>query len=403
MLPDGGTFARRYAASALVLVALTLAALSCPSGENGTPPLERMLRLELWGAGLNDAVREIKAQTGVDVLFYRPDLPADRNTDNVYLVTGRVPLRTVMECLARRFAFRYRLSESGKIELSKGYGWVGGDPALRILRLESLTPASGGDPEQVERLLAEFVKPLPLLPGDYSLTLERYPTPENSEALRCVAALPPVLGDYLEKAARCLSGEAGDQPSGNDADKGTFASAGRVRPDWEGLLTRSVSSPSGGELRAVLSELARQADIAVMIPPPSASVAPPLMDLNAGRTGLGQASEELSTRYALGRRVFLASGAILFEGGTGDPELDARSRELFWNGLAVTGFDARAAADRLGGEAALLAMLKREAFPELWRDPACGMGYSPVTGRLAVAAPLNVMEAIEKLLANAGR
>ena len=380
-------------------VAACLAALCtclCAGGE-GAPvhPLDRTVTLDLWGAGLFDAANEIKRQTGVELLFYRQDIQPERHTDDVYLVTGRVPLRAVMECLSRRFALRYRLSDTGKLELSKGYAWAAGEPALRIFRLEGLA-SSNGDVEAVKRQLAEFVKPMSMLGGEYSLNLEPYPTPENPNGMRCVAVVPPVLGDYLSRAVRCLTEEGGDYPPVVTA--GLHAVAGKVEANWEELLTRAVATPSGGDLRRVLLELAGQAGIAIVVRTPAAPANPPMLDLRAPRVGLGKASEELSSRYGLGRRVFLAVGALSFEGDDPEMAMDVRSRELYWDGLAVAGFDARQLAERFGGGDAIAAMLKREAFPHVWRDPACAIGYSPGTGRLAVVAPLNAVEAVAERL-----
>ena len=367
------------------------------AAETARPPLERMVRLNLWGAGLDDAAREIRSQTGVEVLFYRADIPANQNRDNLFLVTGDVPLRTALECLAHRYSFRYRVSRQGKIELSRGYDWAAGKPVLKIIRIDGLTSESGGDAKAVEHLLAEFVKPLSLLGGDHSLTLERYPTETNPQGLRCSLFAPETLCGYLEQAVACLEGDAGDQAA-NGRDE-VYAVAERLEPDWEGLLTRKVGAPSGSNLHSLLAEMAAQAGVAITVAdPPSTPPDAGLMNLSAPRIGFGGASGELSIRYGLGRRVFLASGAVVFEGGDPEAVLDGRSRELFWDGLAVAGFTAREQAERMGGAGPLLAALKRDVYPHVWRDPVCALGYSPVSGRLAVIAPANVVSALASRL-----
>lgn len=380
------------------LLLLVLAAAAQRAAFAAEPPLDRPLRLNLWGSGLNEAAREIKAQTGVDVLFYRPDLPADRNTDTVYIVTGRVTLRTVLECLARRFSFRYRLSESGRIELSKGYNWAAGEPSLRILPLNGLTSAAHPDPEEARGLLLEFVKYLPLLPGDNSLTVEKYPMSGDPHAVRVTAVMPPVAADYLERAANCLRDASGDYPAPGGTEP--YARATRIKTDWQGILLRTVSATAGGDARSVLASVAEQTETAIMVAAPAAGGAAANETALVAGGSLGQVSLTLATRYTLGKRVFLVSGGLIFEGGDGAAmETDDASRELFWSGLAVAGFDARAAAEKAGGGDALAAALKREAFPALWRDPACAMAYSPVSGRLAVIAPANVMPAVAEQLA----
>ena len=93
--------------------------------------------------------------------------------------------------------------------------------------------------------------------------------------------------------------------------------------------------------------------------------------------------------------MLFAGGAMLFEPGReGDWEEDARSRMLFWDGLTVAGFDAARAAARAGGAAELVLRLRQKAYPGVWSDPVCGIGYSPAGGRLAVIAPDNVVAAV---------
>ncbi len=176
-------------------------------------PLERTVSLDIWAGGLADVIREVKQQTGVDIIPYPPDFPAESHSGNLYLVSGDVQLRTLLECLARRYSFRYRLSNAGRVELSKCYDWAAVEPVLKFPRLDALIPANTA-PDTVQPLLGELVKPLALLGGEYSLTLERSPTRENPQSVRAVVVMPPVLADYAERAINCLAGDPGDSRAG---------------------------------------------------------------------------------------------------------------------------------------------------------------------------------------------
>lgn len=401
----------------ILLCFLALAAAPPPQAAEQSP-LDRRLRLNLWGAGLKDVAAAVKQATDVDIVFYLPDLPGDANTDNVYLVTGDVPLATVLETLARRFGFRFRVAETGRVELSLGYGWAPREPALRFARLDGglSTPTRDGTPEAEREFFDELLKPLPLLSGDFTLRLERYPLPGLPGALRAAVVLPGELGDYFVRGVRCLSGEAGDFPAprgGADGAARTFARAREYSPDWEDLLTRPVEIPQppqggGGALRALLAGVAAQTGAAVALRAPPGAAERMSLPADVFRYTLGRICETLSVDFALGKRVFLASGGVVFERGAeggdgadaGGPaiEMDSRSRELFWSGLAVAGWNAGAAAERAGGAEALLGRIRREVFPGVWRDPVCALLYSPATRRVSAVAPLNVIEKIGALM-----
>lgn len=356
-------------------------------------PLDRTLRLDLWGVGFDDVRIAIQEQTGVKLVVYTADFAADGKARDIYLVTGRVRLRAVLECLAARLSFRYRVSEAGRIELSRGYGWLAGEPVLRFLPLDRL---SGRDAtrEETLALLAEAVKPLSQLADGYSIDVEPYPTPDNPRALRCAAALPPVLAGYLERVVRCLSDDAGDAvPDAGRADLFAVADAGD--PRWRELLARQVTPPAGNDLRGLLVGVAEQAGVAIILPPPASSPVRPASGPAGERATLGWLTGDLAARWGLGGRTLLAAGAIVFAGGAdGDLVMDSRSRELFLTGLAVAGFDAAAAAERAGGGDALAARIRREVYPEVWRDPTCAVAFSRVTGRLVVVAPRNVVREV---------
>ena len=390
---------RRPARLALSIAALTaLLALAAPGRVDGAEhPLDRRLTLDLWGAGLNDVAKAVKAATGVDIVFFLPDLPLDKYADNVYIVTGEVTLATVLEALARRFSFRFSVAESGRVELSRGYGWIPLEPALRFSRMNCLYPSADCSPANMRAFLSEFIKPLSLLPGGFSLRVETYPVQGNPGHLRSTAVLPRELADNLDQGVRCLSGEAGDYPAPRPGAR-LFAQAREYDGDWEKLLARQVQVPRGDSLRALLADVARQTGVAIVLrAPPSREGR---LDPDVVRYTLGRICETLSNSWGLGKRVFLSSGAVVFERGAGDVfETDARSRELFWGGLAVAGFDAKRAAEACGGGSGLVALLRREVFPGVWRDPACALVYSPVSGRLAVVAPCNVIEALARRLA----
>lgn len=383
--------------AALLLPLLLAPAPALPA--EATDPLGRTLSLNLWGAGLSDFAVAVKRATGVDIVFFLPDLPENENTDDLYLVTGEVPLAAALETLARRYGFRFRVAEAGRVELSRGYGWVSSEASLRFVRMDCLSAARCA-PEDMEAFLRELLKPLPLLAGDFSVRVERYPLPERPDALRAAAVLPPVLGDYFVKSVECLSGAAGDFP-GEGAGGRFFVRAREYDPDWEPLLTRPVRSPRGDSLRELLADVAGQAGVAIALREPPAEGAEPSLSPDVFQYTLGRLCETLSEEFGLGKRVFLVPGGVVFERGeTGAealPEMDGRGRELFWSGLAVAGFDVGGAAARPGGVEALLNRARREVFPGVWRDPACSIMYSPVTGRVAVTAPYNVVERMAAL------
>ncbi|MCD8139631.1 MAG: MG2 domain-containing protein [Planctomycetaceae bacterium] len=254
--------------------------------------------------------------------------------------------------LARRFGFRFRVTAAGVVECSRSYDWVGAQPSLSFPRVPSLVD---GGVEAMRRFLLELVKPMPVLPGEHTLAVENYPLPDNPNAYRATAVLPPVLADYLERAVRCLEGSPGDAPS--LANPALFARAIQHSTDWGGLLGRNVARPRGREPREILADTADQAGVAILLhAPPS----PGGRDIPAGadRYTLGKLTELFAGAWGLGRRVFHAGGAVLFEAGDGDYVTDIRSRQLFWDGLAVAGF-----AVRRGDNALLPAALRREIFP----------------------------------------
>lgn len=379
----------------ILLMIFACAARAAQAGElGGLPPLERTLRLDLWGVGLDETAQAIRAQTGVEILFYRADIPADAlNAGDVYLVTGNVTLGTVMEVLARRFAFRFRATAAGKVEISRGYGWVGTNPALRFVRIDPLVE-NGMNSAAFQDILAEFTKPLPLLTGEFVTRFEKYPLPERPDAQRGALVLPAVLADYLARGLRCLAGDAGDYPPETPTPgRDLFAAARGCLFDWESLLTRTIRTPKSRDLRSIATEIAQQAGVALCVrslPDRDGHGLP----AEAERSTLGRLCELTASSWNLGKRVFLCSGGVVFDGGESDIETDARTRELYWDGLAVAGFDVGKAVERARGPDGLRALLRRDIFPGLWRDPVCVMAYSPLRKRLAVVAPANVLAAL---------
>lgn len=382
----------------------------------GTSPLARPLRLNLANATLTQTAAAIREQTGVEVAFYRPDFPDNAlNAPNVTIATGNVPLAIVMEALAKNFNFRFRVTRDEKVEVSRGYGWTSQLPSLRFVRTRPLTEQSGQStqsaqsPQQeiendaLKQLLAEMAKTLALLEGDFTFRFEPYPLPDSPDNTRGTLVLPEIPADYLERGIRCLSGENGDYPPPNGpARPALFARARNCEPDWEDLLSRRVRAPEGKDVHGIIRDVAADAGVAIVVRTLPGAPGPQL-DADLERYTFGRISEILSREWGLGRRVFLCPGAVVFEGGEPALETDARTREFFWDGLAVAGFDARAAVERVKGAAALTTLLRRDVFPGLWRDPACSMTYSPASGRLAVVAPANVMPAIAERIRELGR
>jgi hypothetical protein len=369
------------------------------AAEAAPQPLDRRLRLDIWGGGLAGAIREIREKTGVAAVVYPPDLPEEETSGNLYLVSGQVSLGTILESLARRYSFRYRVAGPDRVEISRGYDWVRDGPALRFIDLDLPPRPEELHPAAMRELLGEFIKPLPLLSGDYSLTIEKNPVMANPGALRAVAALPPALADYLVRAVACLAGSAGDHPF---AAPGRTALARQYGGDWRALLDRQVAVPGDSSPRSFLAGIASQAGIPIIVSanPAGASLA----GFTAGRLSLGRLGAELAPRLKARKRVFLAAGALLFEaaaGGGEEMELDDRGRELFWTGLAVAGFDAGLAAT--DDDPGLAARIRREVFPSLWRDPVTAIVHSRANGRLVVIAPANVLPAVAEKLAELSR
>lgn len=376
-------------------------ALHAASGMAAEPadPLSRTVRLDLWNVSLADTVREIERQTGVEIRFHLADFPGVGETPDLCLVSGRVALRAVIEGLARRYSFRYRVAASGRVEVSRGYGWAKAAPALRTFHAPQL--AETDDVQAMRAFLGELVKPLGLLEGDVFLKVERHPLPEDPGRIRITAALPPVAAAYVERAVRCLQTEGGDYPPpGGERRKALFAAAHQSSVQWREWLEQPVSPPSRSDARATLSAVADQAGVAILLHAASAGASASLSGME-NSAPLAAFMERLSAEAGLGRPVFLACGAVLFEPGEKGraAERDERSREFFWDGLAVAGFDARRAAEQVGSGYALMRLLRAEVFPQLWRDPLCALAYSPKTGRLAVVAPLNAVNAVAERLA----
>ncbi|MDR2392412.1 MAG: hypothetical protein LBE84_12145 [Planctomycetota bacterium] len=402
--PARSTLFRHSAAIVAFLTFFPIHAGQPGTTERRLSPLDRRFRLEIWGGNLTDAIQGIKAGTGVETLVYPPDFP-DGETSGLYLTTGRVKLGTVLDGLARRYSFRYRVAGPNRIEISRSYDWVANVPILRFIDLDPVLRGRESDPTRIEEFLKEFVKSLPLLPGDdYSLTVERYSVRTNLYALRAVAVLPPPLVDYLERVVDCLGGAAGDFPGGMDSR--LFARANRYADGWPSLLEQRVIVASGLEPKAFLSEIAQQTGIAVLLDvdaPPDALSFPGVAE---SEMSLGRFAAELAPRLKARKRLFLASGAVLFEpvSPNGEEmELDGRAREMFWTGLAVAGFSidrTLLSPEKLEG---LASRIRRSVFPGLWNDPATALAVDPWGTRLIVVAPVNVLPAIAEMLASLSR
>ncbi len=365
------------------------------------PVAERLVHLTIWGGSVQDLAREIQYQVGAAVDFHDADGDDSPVREPVYLVSGQVPLSVVFETVARRYGLRFRITAGGGVQFARGYDWVADFRELRFLRLRPLA-GPGLPADDTRKLLAELLKPLSLLSGDYSVGLEPYPLPDDTNALRALALLPPVLGDYLERAVACLQGAAGDYPPNPLRPGGYMARARPLSGDWESLLGRTLASPRGSDLKTILSDVADQAGVAIMLVTPPAEMVRPLPG-DIERYTLGRITEVLARERGLGTRVFLADGGVVFEpGADGAFETDGRSREFFWEGLAVAGFPVGSAVRRYGSAAAMTAAIRREVFPSVWRDAVCGLAYSPATERLAVIAPENVVQAVALWLESNG-
>lgn len=386
--PTAGTLA--------ALAALALLAAACVAGVAGageTYPLDRTVRLDVWGGGLEEVTQEIRRQTGVDLVYFRPDFVQNREKKSLYMVTGDVSLRLVMECLSRRFGCRYRLAESGRVEMSAGYGWVGTDFVVRFNDMEGLIPPDA-DIAAASACLKEVLRIVPLLNGNFSFTIEESPGPAGARSTKAVTILPTVLADYFDKLVRCLKGESGDARQNNAPTPSQPWAVKQERIPWDRLLAGEIRLSAGDAgPREIMREICADIDAAFLLngEPDQGGRSSGLL---SGTATFGRATEELAGILGLPRRVFLNPGAVVFEPGKeGEWEEAAKSREFFWTGLAVNAFDAKRLARRLGpGE--LVAMIRRNVFPGLWFDPLCTIVYNDAVGRLAVIAPVNVADAV---------
>lgn len=389
----------RIAAALLCLILSLPATLSAGAPEEETYPLDRVLKLDVWGGTLENIASDIRKQTGVELVFYRPDFPPEKESRPVYIVTGDVSLRLVMECLARFFGCRYRLSEKGRIEMATGYGWVGQDFVVRFNDLDPLIRPGDGVAEAALGL-REFLRVIPLLSGNYSFTIEESPAPDGKRSAKAVTILPPLLADYFDKAVRCLKEESGDLAQTGNPGPGASRAAQIERTSWSSLLAANFDIEAGlADPVAIIREICSRIDVIFMLngrPGQEAARS----GLLAGRTSFGRATEELSGIFGLNRRVFLNPGAVIFEPGkVGEWEEDCKSREFFWTGLVVAGFDIKSSMGKLGGDA-LLGRLRNEVYPHVWLDPMCSLTVNSATGRLATMAPANVVEALAVALRN---
>ncbi len=380
----------------VVLFFLVLSVFPAQAGDKY--PLDRTVRLDIWGGGINDVAAEILKQTGVELVYYKPDFPEQKTVQKIHMVTGDVSLRLAMECLSRFFGCRYRLSESGRIEMSTGYDWVGQDFVVRFNDIDTLIPANGATSQTVETL-QEFLRVLPLLPGNNSFTLEQKPASESSVQTKVITIAPTLVVDYYGMAVSNLKGE---KPANTSASKPTPFLPKAVtieRASWDRLLAADFDLEAGlVDPRRIMREICSRIDVAFLLSgvPGQGEVRSGLL---AGRTGFGRATEELAGIFGLNRRIFLNPGAVIFEPGKpGEWEEDCKTREFYWMGLSVQGFEAKRAVERLG-KAELISRLRATIFPHIWVDPMCSLAYADTTGILTVMAPPNAVEAVgEELL-----
>ena len=380
-------------AAGIVLLSVLAFSLHETASSGEIYPLDRMLKLDVWNGNLEAVATEIRKQTGVELVYFRPDFPPEKENIPLYIVTGNVSLRLVMECLSRRYGCRYRLSETGRLELSLGYDWVGSGFAVRFNELDGLLPETG-DTASPRNNLRNILRVLPLLSDDFSFNIEVAPASGGRHSAKGVAILPPILADYFDRAIRCLKGEAGDAHPTGIADPFAPRAVVVERAPWSQLLAAEFEIPTGiSDPRTLMQEISSKVNVAIMLGenPGAGTVRSGLL---SGRTGLGRATEELAGILGLSRRVLLNPGAvILIPGKPGEWEEDSGTREFFWSGLAVAGFDTKHLATPNTIDA-LVSRIKNTIFPAVWLDPACSFAYNPVTSRIALVAPGNVVAAV---------
>jgi hypothetical protein len=361
----------------------------------GEPLLNRRLSLFVWGGTLETVTKEIRQQTGVELVFYRPDFPPEREKRPIYLATGETSLHLVLECLARRLGCRWRQGESGRIEMSTSYNWIGSELVAGFHSLAGLLPDPTGQDTVDSREIRELLRILPLLDPAFSLKLEKT-TQATGEGVRLVTVLPPVLDYYLETALALLRGS----PPPPALESGLATSRPEARQDkpvdWEHFLSTPLDLNQKLTMESIIQAIASQAKVAILLNADlgeNPSLPPGLM----GKTTLGLAIAMVAQGLKLEKRLILSGGAIILEpGSTGEWVEDRTNREFYWNGLAVETFPFAPGDDQLS--ITRLDQLRRDFYPTLWQDPLCSLTYHRLSRRLVAIAPPNLMPELRERL-----
>lgn len=385
---------------AMLILALFMALgqFLVPAGESGGKGgdlLNRQLRLDAWGRTLAETCDFLTKQTGFSISIKH--LPPDVAATRVYIHSERVRLHQLLECLARIAGCRYKMDGDSSARLVLGYEWVGSGFAARIYDIDDYL-APGQTAEDLKASLGELSKIVPFLSKDlFETTLEQYPAPGGKMSSRLRVILPEQLIQYFDGALLCLTGREektalAERIRQTDDDSQLMAAAMQKRVS---LNYRSLP------LKEVLRDLSTQTGLTIV--PDSAAfgnVSPPALNITMLNVPLSQALDEIGKKLGLQRPVFIPPDMILLAYGPHEEwRLDKATRKLLWDGLEVKGFDAAAAAERLGGEKALMHMLIERVYPDVWKDPACSIVFNPRYGRLAVVAPKEVQAEIAAQIA----
>lgn len=374
-----------------IMTVLLVLLLCCYAARAGQPVLDQTVEVQVWGGSLTDALRIITDQTGGNIVYYQPDF-ADIAPGSLFLTTGRVTVRTVLEALARRYSFRYQVSAAGRVAISRSYDWAGTQPALQFTPIPAAL-AQKTDKEELGAFVREFLKPLSMLQNtDFSWSLEKSPTPENAAGLQFVAALPPVLGQYMQTVFAGMDARAG-RPA-----QATHARAWSHPSQPQALLATQIRPPAAGNLRDVLTDIAGQTQTAILTAalPPSlpTRIEAPLAD-----TTLGSVSASLAKSLSLGGRTLCTAGALLFWPGAADTlETDTRCREFFWDGLSAECLDISRKAASAGGPEGIIRTIRTQIHPQVWLDPMCTLASLPSDGRVVLLAPANVIDDVRRFV-----
>ncbi len=353
-----------------------LAGASAPAAE-ADDPFDRVIRLDLWGRHLGEAISQITERSGVDVrVSPRYIHPREFPLHVLYLKAGAISARQAVEWLSRALDCRYRIDGPHAVWLTGGYDWLKQEPPE--IMIENLGGLVGprDNLEAFQAQLSELVKTHALF-QIYSVRLE-------SPDLKLVAILPDTLKTRLQQALVAMSNPG--EPIRPPAPR-------RLEPGETELLERLqakvVANYRQQDLLDVLVDLSLQSNLNLAFDhdafPPGQ---PPRLDLSLGETSVRHCLETLATRLGLG-------GVELYPPREKAGWRRAASRAFLWENLVVKGYAVRDLATRLGSGEVLILKLRERVCPYTWQDPSAAMVFHQRSGNLIVIAPPEVQAELQ--------